>query len=660
MTLQDLIRHSPRWIPDGIPSQATAWSESRWKQYFELAPIEFSSLRPSGKPGAGSRWDKLPRVQQIRAWLFAPEERSPTWFWNLRDSAQVAWLVCALDNFDHVLESLKNQGWSSNGPNGVQASTGLPGLDAGVAALIDGSVLLHGLSPLWRVAGARLADFMQLLREQRIATLQDEEQAVCWMAMLALADLMRLPELALWSQSEPSFAKAFPSWKGLEELVAQYRKACPAHVQLLLQASAFVSSKVVFEVAAPPLKSGRVSLRMVTGEPLYHSEASLLNFTQKAAYLLYQASSGALSSVQTRQKDEIQAFLSENVLTLVQGRPPGHVLPVVRRVVDVLREDAQGFVQGRYALNDQASLWLDWAAQTVRAAKALHQGLDQLEGRVQELAKQPRENVERLHALTQELLTFSRQEHPKAQELELALLERPAPVLAQRSSEEVEGAKPLLEGAAQADAQDLAQAEALRQALDTVQAQKTQLEGKLREAGARIAALSEECSGLRNEQALGVFEPTKDLLQRLPKMGWSTLDVLMLAVSARPALVLTSSAVDSARKAHLFRRTDRLLELLLLLGGEYAQALAQGKPDAQARAILGQAYRAGESDTTLASKTLREARTFAVDGENVLMDAHLAIGAAHNVAETLRVHFVWRGGKIVIGYAGEHLPVSGV
>ncbi len=658
MPLHDLCRQSPRWIPDGIPSQVTDWSESRWKQYFQQAPVEFSTLRPSGKPGARGRWDKLPRVQQIRAWLFVPEERSSTWFWNQRDSVQVAWLMCALDNFDKLLASLKERGWVEAGPQWLQEQSSLLGLDAGVLALLDHSAVLTAVSPLWSVANRRLADFMSLVHDQHIATLDVDEQAVCWLAMLALADLMRLPELALWASREPSFAQTFPSWTGLDQLVSQYRQVCPTHVQLLLQASGFVGAKVSLDAAGQSPKVGRMPVWMLTGEPIFRDEAVLLQFTQDASYLLFNAATGALSSVQARQKEAVQTLLQEHVLNLVQGRAASHVLPVVRQVVDALREDAQGFLQGRYALEEQATDWLEWAFDLATSAMNVHKRWDHLEARVQELAKQPRDNAERLHALSQELIAFSKEEHPQVQELAVALLER-RPLLPAPNPSDDEKAK-AARVAEPTLARPSAQDEALRQALEIAQAQKEALEGKLRDAGARIASLCQEAEALRNQQALGAFEPTPALLKRLPKIGWSTLDVLMLAASARPALVVTPSAIDSARKANIFRRTDRLLELLLLLGGEYAQALAQGKPDGQARAVLGQAYRACESDMTLASKALRELRTFQVDGEPVLMDAHLAIGAAHNVAETLRVHFVWRGGKIVIGYAGEHLPVSGV
>ena len=62
----------------------------------------------------------------------------------------------------------------------------------------------------------------------------------------------------------------------------------------------------------------------------------------------------------------------------------------------------------------------------------------------------------------------------------------------------------------------------------------------------------------------------------------------------------------------------------------------------------------------MANRAMRRQRTFDYDGTQVEMFRHLKIGVADDPMQTIRVHFHWDGArrKIVIGYCGEHLPVS--
>lgn len=62
----------------------------------------------------------------------------------------------------------------------------------------------------------------------------------------------------------------------------------------------------------------------------------------------------------------------------------------------------------------------------------------------------------------------------------------------------------------------------------------------------------------------------------------------------------------------------------------------------------------------MGNKAMRRKRTFDYEGEPVEMFRHLKIGVDEDVARTIRVHFHWDAEreKIVIGYCGEHLPVS--
>jgi len=120
------------------------------------------------------------------------------------------------------------------------------------------------------------------------------------------------------------------------------------------------------------------------------------------------------------------------------------------------------------------------------------------------------------------------------------------------------------------------------------------------------------------------------------------------------------SAKDSARDMNQFSFGRRLLDMLRRLVTEYRIKLLE-VGDSEARKVFGKnEYAAKESETVMANKRLRRLRTFDYEGEQVEMFRHLKIGADENIAKTIRVHFHWDAGrkKIVIGYCGEHFPIS--
>ena len=124
--------------------------------------------------------------------------------------------------------------------------------------------------------------------------------------------------------------------------------------------------------------------------------------------------------------------------------------------------------------------------------------------------------------------------------------------------------------------------------------------------------------------------------------------------------VVLETAKDSARDMDLFKHGRRLLDMLRRLVTEYRLRLIEGG-DNEARTVFGKnEYAAKESETVMANKTMRRQRTFDYEGKQVEMFRHLRIGTEVNVATTIRVHFYWDSEreKIVIGYCGEHFPVS--
>ena len=123
--------------------------------------------------------------------------------------------------------------------------------------------------------------------------------------------------------------------------------------------------------------------------------------------------------------------------------------------------------------------------------------------------------------------------------------------------------------------------------------------------------------------------------------------------------VLDSTRV-SARKMMRFIHGRDLLELLVRLVTTYRDGLMDGG-DSKARLVFGKSeYAAKESETVMANRTMRRQRTFEYNGTQVEMFRHLKIGVDDDPTRTIRVHFHWDADrqKIVIGYCGEHLPVS--
>lgn len=120
------------------------------------------------------------------------------------------------------------------------------------------------------------------------------------------------------------------------------------------------------------------------------------------------------------------------------------------------------------------------------------------------------------------------------------------------------------------------------------------------------------------------------------------------------------TARESAREMDRFIYGRQLLDLLKRLVTEYRTKLMQSG-DNEARKVFGKnEYAAKESETVMGSKALARQRMFEYEGEIVEMFRHLKIGVDDDITRTIRVHFHWDSDKekIVIGYCGEHLPVS--
>jgi hypothetical protein len=143
-----------------------------------------------------------------------------------------------------------------------------------------------------------------------------------------------------------------------------------------------------------------------------------------------------------------------------------------------------------------------------------------------------------------------------------------------------------------------------------------------------------------------------------PPTPLECLDIIE-SVYASECIVLDSAKV-SARDMELFIYGRRLLDMLRRLVTVYRTKLLEGG-DNEARKVFGKnEYAAKESETVMGNKTMQRQRTFEYEGEQIEMFRNLKIGTDENVAKTIRVHFHWdhECEKIVIGYCGEHFPIS--
>ncbi|WP_018234253.1 hypothetical protein [Thioalkalivibrio thiocyanodenitrificans] len=234
------------------------------------------------------------------------------------------------------------------------------------------------------------------------------------------------------------------------------------------------------------------------------------------------------------------------------------------------------------------------------------------------------------------------------------------------------------EPSVQADPQEH-QARELEKALEEVSLGKRQLEVELAKARDREAeALKEaaqakaEAFDLRQRVEAGEARLKQSLEGQERDPRWQDVREC-LSGSPTPEQVLRAvewlwgdrvrildSAYESAAQVPGFEYGARMFGLLRTLVTDYVDSLRSGRPDAEAREWLGEAYRATESETIRKSKALAQKRHFFYKGKSRAMFAHLGIGVADNIERTLRVHFLWdaEDRMVVIGHAGKHLPLK--
>lgn len=149
----------------------------------------------------------------------------------------------------------------------------------------------------------------------------------------------------------------------------------------------------------------------------------------------------------------------------------------------------------------------------------------------------------------------------------------------------------------------------------------------------------------------------RELVSKVLQDKLSASDALHIFAQTFPHHEVLESAFLSAKTSN-YQHGTKLLQALMLLGGEYAEALTSGQADATARECLGNWYRAQESETVQISQTLRKHREFVYKGQTVMFKKHLTLGAKRDPRTTIQVYFLWEKQHLVIGYCGEHLPTA--
>lgn len=114
----------------------------------------------------------------------------------------------------------------------------------------------------------------------------------------------------------------------------------------------------------------------------------------------------------------------------------------------------------------------------------------------------------------------------------------------------------------------------------------------------------------------------------------------------------------SLKGTELFQDVWRMLELLDTAVFAYLDMLRSGRPDSEAKDLLGNGYSARESDTVKADKRLRSQREFMFQGELRLFERHLRIGNGTGAQTGMRIYFDVIDNRLVIAYAGPHLEVA--
>lgn len=201
-----------------------------------------------------------------------------------------------------------------------------------------------------------------------------------------------------------------------------------------------------------------------------------------------------------------------------------------------------------------------------------------------------------------------------------------------------------------------------------------ELQNKLANAQALLQARDAEFADMRSELyvlrtfkeslSIPIHRPDPlavnlDLMRRIAVRETLTPTDVLLFVEAigDGRVVILESAWKSAKEAATFQHCTRMLDVITTMAFPYYDSLMDGNPDATARALLGNAYSANESETVSSQRRLRSMREFEYQGQTHFFERHLKAGNGMGL-DGMRIHFDILDGKVVIAYAGPHLECA--
>lgn len=188
----------------------------------------------------------------------------------------------------------------------------------------------------------------------------------------------------------------------------------------------------------------------------------------------------------------------------------------------------------------------------------------------------------------------------------------------------------------------------LKHSLEDAQLRNQECQTKLSEAGRMIN---------QKPETVERIEIPKPIMRLLAQEQMLMSDIATTLSDLFPHVVFMEGVVKQMEDSR-FARPRQLFAALMRLCGEYYEALMRGIPDSEAMEILGDVYRANESDSVKNNDKMARLRTFDLNGTRTLFEQHITIGSRNGEQYTIQVHFKIVNRVIYIGRVGPHLTTT--
>lgn len=188
----------------------------------------------------------------------------------------------------------------------------------------------------------------------------------------------------------------------------------------------------------------------------------------------------------------------------------------------------------------------------------------------------------------------------------------------------------------------------LRHSLEDAEARNQECELKLSEAGRMIN---------QKPDTVERIQIPKPIMRLLSQEQMLMSDIVPTLSDLFPHVVFLEG-VEEQTKNSRFARPRQLFGVMMRLCGEYYEALMRGVPDSEAMEILGDVYRANESDSVKNNDKMSRLRMFNLNGTKTFFEQHLTIGSRNGEQYTIQVHFKIVNRVLYIGRIGSHLTTT--